>query len=556
MATRQDPLSIDAVSVQDPGGLRPVTPASGYTIHRAPEVMDDRSVSDGVALVVGQAPSLSGEIRGLRRDRLCAAAMFLAVAYTALFFWNRVTRYEDFWFIGATMGLRVVLAATAAVLLYSWVPLTNRQVRVIEFVLFGGLIAILAFSQYIAVSEFLHREDVPGAVAFIKNGIIQVFALMGLYGTFVPNGLKTAIPAILTMAVIPVSAIALVTSAPDLAPVVVRLKQSERIGTNIMYLSIGASLAIYSSYVLGGLRAELFEARRFGHYRLLNKIGSGGMGEVYLAEHRLLKRPCAMKLIKAAYGRDPLALARFEREVRSAAQLSHPNTIEIYDYGQTEDGTFYYVMEYLTGLTLADLVTKFGPLPPGRVNYLLRQVCGGLSQAHNLGIIHRDLKPGNIFIANRGGETDVAKILDFGLVKFTGESPAAALSSVNLVSGTPLYMAPEQATGRRDLDGRADLYALGAVAYFALTGRPPFEGESAFEVMISHARDSAVPPSDLRPGIPSDLEAVCLRCLAKSPEDRYPNAKALCEALSACKCATEWGPNRADAWWNAMMEPG
>ena len=213
-------------------------------------------------------------------------------------------------------------------------------------------------------------------------------------------------------------------------------------------------------------------------------------------------------------------------------------------------------MEYLTGLTLSDLVTKFGPLPPGRVNYLLRQVCGGLSQAHNLGIIHRDLKPGNIFIANRGGETDVAKILDFGLVKFTGESPPAALTSVNLVSGTPLYMAPEQATGRRDLDGRADLYALGAVAYFALTGRPPFEGESAFEVMISHARDSAVPPSNLRPEIPSDLEAVCLRCLAKSPEERYPNAKALCEALSACKCATEWGPNRADAWWNAMMEPG
>ena len=423
----------------------------------------------------------------------------------------------------------------------------------IECVLFGGLITILALSQYLGVSELLRRDNVPSAVAFTKNGVIQVFALMGLYGTFVPNDLKTAAGVIVSMALAPILAISLALSSPGVVEVVKRFHRSEQTGTNILFLSIGASLAIYSAYVLGGLRAELHEARRFGLYRLLRRIGSGGMGDVFLAEHRLLKRPCALKLIKSGAGQEPLALARFEREVRSAAQLSHPNTIEIYDYGQTEDGTFYYVMEYLTGLSLADLVTKFGPLPSGRANYLLRQVCGGLAQAHNLGIVHRDLKPGNVFIANRGGETDVAKILDFGLVKLTGESPDAALTSDNLVSGTPLYMAPEQASGRRDLDGRADIYALGAVAYFALTGRPPFEGESAFEVMIAHARDPVFPPSHHVKDVPLDFEAVILRCLEKAPELRYPNAKALLEALANCSCAREWGPNRADAWWNAMM---
>lgn len=525
---------------------------SAKTILAPPPLMGDKHVEGGVALVTGHSQSLSEEIRDLRRDRLCAAAMFLSVVYLVLVFWNVFNPHQDYWFVWATMGLRFVLAVAASGLLFSRVVLTNSQVRIIEFGLFGGLIAILACSQYIGVTELLRRGNVPATIAFIKNGVIQVFALMGLYGTFVPNGLKTAVAMIVSMAMAPIVMIALATSQPELAETVARLHESEQIGSNILFVSIGAALAIYSAYVLGGLRAELHEARRFGQYRLSERIGEGGMGEVYLAEHRLLKRPCAMKLIKAGSGREPLALARFEREVRAAAQLSHPNTIEIYDYGRTEDGTFYYVMEFLTGMNLEDLVAKFGPLPPGRANYLLRQVCGGLSHAHNLGIIHRDLKPGNVFVAKRGGETDVAKILDFGLVKLTGESPTLALTREHHVSGTPLYMAPEQARGRRDLDGRADLYALGAVAYFALTGCPPFDGGSVFEVMVAHARDPVVPPSTRRGGIPGDLEAVVMRCLEKTPEARYPNARSVAEDLAKCACASDWGPNRADAWWNAL----
>jgi serine/threonine-protein kinase len=275
------------------------------------------------------------------------------------------------------------------------------------------------------------------------------------------------------------------------------------------------------------------------------------MGEVYLAEHQLLKRPCALKLIKAQAGSDPIALARFEREVQSAARLSHPNTIEIYDYGHTEDGTFYYVMEYLRGLSLAELVRRDGPLPPGRVIYVFRQICAGLAEAHGLGLVHRDLKPGNIFLALRGGEADVAKVLDFGLVKLTRDPGAAEISSDMTVTGTPLYMAPEQALGDRSLDARADIYALGAVMYAGLTGQPPFTGESGFAIMMAHARDPVVPPSRLRPDLPEDLERVVLRCLAKKPPDRFPTVKSLGDALAACASAVDWGPNRAEAWWAA-----
>lgn len=275
------------------------------------------------------------------------------------------------------------------------------------------------------------------------------------------------------------------------------------------------------------------------------------MGEVYLAEHRLLKRPCALKLIKPGADADPIALLRFEREVQTAARLSHPNTIEIFDYGHTADGTFYYVMEYLRGMNLAEMVRRDGPMSPGRVIYLFRQVCAGLAEAHGMGLVHRDLKPGNLLIAVRGGEADVAKVLDFGLVKLTRDPRAVELSRETTVSGTPMYMAPEQATGDRSLDARADIYALGAMMYFALTGEPPFTGETPFIIMIAQARDPVVPPRQLRPNIPADLEQVVLRCLEKSPRRRFPSVRALGDALGACASASEWGPNRAEAWWTA-----
>ena len=254
----------------------------------------------------------------------------------------------------------------------------------------------------------------------------------------------------------------------------------------LLILAVGAT---YGARTISRLRRQVAEARQLGQYRLRRRIGAGGMGEVYLAEHQLLKRPCAVKLIRPGDAADPRALERFEREVRLTATLSHPNTVEIYDYGRAEDGTYYYVMEYLPGLSLAELVERHGPLPPGRVVYLLRQVCRALREAHAAGLIHRDIKPSNIFAARRGGLDDVAKLLDFGLVRPAAAADAAHLSGEGQILGTPLFMSPEQATGGRELDERSDIYSLGAVAYYLLTGRPPFDGEGGIGVMIAHARD-------------------------------------------------------------------
>jgi serine/threonine protein kinase len=301
-----------------------------------------------------------------------------------------------------------------------------------------------------------------------------------------------------------------------------------------------------------GLFAESgkFEgAREIGQYRLHQQVGAGAMGEVYLAEHQLLKRPCALKLIRPDIAGDPAALALFEREVRVTATLSHPNTVEIYDYGRTSDGTYYYVMEFLPGLSLAELVERHGPLPPGRVVHLLRQVCQALSEAHAKGLIHRDIKPSNIIAARRGGMDDVAKLLDFGLVRPVTAELHADTSTEGRILGTPLFTSPEQARGDRELDRRSDIYSLGAVAYHLLTGRPPFHGTGGIAVLVAHARAPVVPPSKILLGIPLDLERVVVRCLAKAAADRFADAESLERALGACACSEEWDQEHATRWW-------
>jgi serine/threonine-protein kinase len=241
-----------------------------------------------------------------------------------------------------------------------------------------------------------------------------------------------------------------------------------------MFLGIAVAIAAYGTHRIELLRQEAAQARQLGQYQLKQHLGSGGMGEVYLAEHLLLKQPCALKLIRPERAGDPATLRRFEREVQATARLKHWNTVQIFDYGHVADGTFYYVMEYLPGLTLEQLVKQHGPQPPGRAVHLLRQVCLALREAHALGLIHRDIKPANIMVCERGGEHDVVKLLDFGLVKAVGLARREeALTQEGGITGTPTYMSPEQGAGQDHLDGRSDIYSLGAVAYFLLTGSPP-----------------------------------------------------------------------------------
>jgi serine/threonine-protein kinase len=270
------------------------------------------------------------------------------------------------------------------------------------------------------------------------------------------------------------------------------------------------------------------------------------MGEVYRAEHVLLRRPCAIKLIRPERAGDPRNLRRFEREVQVTATLTHPNTVQVFDYGHAADGTFYYVMEYLPGLTLEELVERFGPLPPGRAVHFLRQVCAALGEAHARGLTHRDIKPGNVMVCERGGVFDVAKLLDFGLVRTpTGDPDGGNLTRDGAIAGTPAYMSPEQAGGVSVLDARSDIYSVGALAYFLLSGKPPFAGRTVVQMLAAHMYEL---PAALPPDVPQGLAAVVSRCLVKTPAERWPDAPSLEAALIATPVPV-WTTADAAAWW-------
>jgi serine/threonine-protein kinase len=306
------------------------------------------------------------------------------------------------------------------------------------------------------------------------------------------------------------------------------------------------------SRVIYGLHHEIRNVRRLGQYVLGELVGEGGMGTVYRAEHAMLRRPTAIKVLSPERaGRE--SIARFEREVTLTARLTHPNTVAIYDYGRTRDGLFYYAMEYLEGLSLEALVQRFGPQSPGRVIHILIQAAGALAEAHDLGLIHRDIKPQNVLFCERGGAPDTVKLVDFGLVKNLEPEQGPALTHTNSITGTPLYMAPEALTDPSSVDPRTDLYGLGGVAYYLLTGHPPFEGTSVLEICGHHLHTPPTPPRDIvRTPIPDDLEALVLRCLEKKPDRRPRGARELRDALLECAKGSPWDAVEARAFWQVL----
>jgi serine/threonine-protein kinase len=330
------------------------------------------------------------------------------------------------------------------------------------------------------------------------------------------------------------------------------------IGSFGALLSIAAMLVVGMLHLAGRLRGEVQAAKQIGQYRLIRKLGEGGMGIVYEAEHALLRRPTALKVISPrAVGQ--AAISRFEREVKATSQLTHPNTVAVYDYGRAPRGVFYYAMEYLPGANLEQMVKATGPLPPSRVVHLLRQACASLAEAHAAGLVHRDIKPANVMVCERGGIHDFVKVLDFGLVKDNRQGNEAASMAGSIV-GTPHYMAPEIVLGR-GATASTDLYALGAVGYFMLTGEEVFQDSTLIGVIARHMSDPPEPPSARlqsslargRPArfdeaIPADLEAVILRCLAKTAEGRPGSAEELRELLRVC-AVTPWSQPEARRYW-------
>jgi serine/threonine protein kinase len=290
--------------------------------------------------------------------------------------------------------------------------------------------------------------------------------------------------------------------------------------------------------------------QELGQYRLQEKLGAGGMGEVYVGYHALMRRPTAIKLLRQV---DELSLARFEREVKLTCQLCHPNTIAIYDYGRTADGVFYYAMELLEGLDLEAVINVEGTLPLERVIHILKQACGSLAEAHDMGLVHRDIKPANIFLTRRGGIHDFVKVLDFGLVKSVA-SVTANVTEANAIAGTPNYMSPEMVGRQGKIDHRTDLYALGCIAFFLLSGRCIFEKDAVVSVLMAHLNEPAPSLADLGVHVPAEMEAVIATCLAKSPSDRYPDARSLAAALDAVPGAGEWTEARAAECWTRARD--
>jgi hypothetical protein len=317
----------------------------------------------------------------------------------------------------------------------------------------------------------------------------------------------------------------------------------------LVFCVLAVALSVVTSRVIYGLREKISEARRLGQYTLIEKIGEGGMGAVYRASHALLRRPTAVKLLPPERAGE-IDLARFEREVQMTSLLTSPHIVSIYDYGRTPDGIFYYAMEYLDGIDLDELVRREGPIPPSRAVHILVQVCRALEEAHEVGLIHRDIKPANILLCERGGTPDVAKVVDFGLVKSLRSAGERGVTLENVVLGTPHYMPPEAISSPERVDARSDLYAVGAVAYFLLTGRAVFDGGSAMSIFTKHLRDSPVAPSErLGRGIPADLEALVLASLSKDPAGRPASARDFRESLASCRGVPAWTDAEAAAWW-------
>jgi tRNA A-37 threonylcarbamoyl transferase component Bud32 len=425
------------------------------------------------------------------------------------------------------------------------------SLRWLEFLVFAAIVQRNLIGQGVTFGKDLLavlNSDEP-LIAHASNIAAPWVEVIIVYGLLIPNRWQRCARVVIALAISPLALLAGAAHHFDVLGHPMVVGTLEVAGLRVAF---AAAIAILGSYGMQMLRREVRQARELGQYSLQQRLGQGGMAEVYLAEHRLLRRLCAIKLIRAENADDPHAQRRFAREVRAMTRIRHPHIVEIFDYGVSAEGKFYYVMEYLTGHNLEELVHRHGPLPPGRVVYLLRHIMSALEAMHGQGVIHRDIKPSNIFLS----APDVVKVFDFGLVHVEAgvltAADAGKLTRDNRVVGTPAYMAPEQIDLTRPIDARSDLYAVGLVTYFLLAGGNPFARDEVRKIFAAHMHEEAPPLREVVPGVPADLAGIVHRCLAKNPDDRYPDAASMREAVESCCSAQDWNAARADAWWREV----
>jgi len=508
--------------------------------------------------IVGDEDSpVNEETRRLLRFRLFAVSALLSLV--VFLFSIRSIFVESFLTPGQIIALPILIICVF--ILFRKKDLTLHNLRRMEFVIFATTTLHLAVYHLLAIPHD-GANSALGPIS-IYRAAMSFFAVIIVYGFFIPNKWKKTAVAASLMAITPfLTAISAWFLFPDSQEGLSKAFTLEHISYTGMVIFAATLAAAIGSHIVDMMRSRTHKIQETGMYQLGEKIGSGGMGEVWKAEHRLLARPAAIKVIRpeilgSKNGSEMEKLSsRFKREAQITAALRSPHTIELYDFGVTQTGSFYYVMEYLRGLDLDDLVTKHGPLPPERVIHLLGQAADSLGEAHKTGLIHRDIKPSNLFLTRLGLQSDFLKVLDFGLVKKEAGlvDEESKLTNEGVTTGTPAFMAPELALGKGEIDTRSDIYALGCVAYWLLTGFLVFEGETPMEIVVEHVKTPPVPPSDrTEVDIPQKLDELIMACLDKDPDKRPQSMIEFKSSLDHCNCTQPWSEDKAESWWNTHL---
>lgn len=527
-----------ALSVGDP--MRPAEGVAGTTVSFSPS---ENRTEQATAFAQIRRPVLIA----LLRKRLLFAAILVSGLY-AVFLFKLLVFYEAYRFDEFTSqrwgtlfivhGTLFAMLVIAAWFLWSGTRISLLRLRLVEGVIIGlpilNQLWIEAHRLVGDLSVLRYTESIIAPVSTGRTHVLPWFAIIIAYGVLIPNTWRRCTAVVLTIAAGALAVNVLLVAWDGVLFQAVTMHHLLEIA---LWLTFASAFSIYTCY-----RVREWDDQTVGQYRIVRILGWGGMGVVYLAEHMLLNRLCALKMIRPDKEITGKLLDRFEGEVKMTAKLTHPNTIEILEYGRDQDGTLYYSMEYVRGLNLHQLVKRFGPLPVARVVHLLRQVCDALAEAHAADYTHRDIKPGNIMVCDAVGRYDTVKLFDFGLAGNHGRT----------IGFTSSYMSPEQAPGSdKIITDKSDQYSLGATAYFLLTGTPPFLRDSVEEVIEAHRYAKPVSPNKRCPGadVPPDLEKIVLRCLEKEPDDRFQSVSELEEVLANCECAGQWSQADSEAWW-------